>query len=446
MKRASLVTAAAAAAWLAVAAAPAPAAEAPAIGFADAVALAAKQNASVQIAGLRVGEANARVTQSRAAFLPSVTAQATMTDRTFNINALGIKLPGFSTGGIDPLIGPVWDSEARVKVTQTVLDLSSWQKLRGARLGALAARADHAGSAEAAAQAAGLAYLRAARSAAVVSARAEDLRLAEELLSLAQAQLEAGTSPSIDVTRARTQVAATRGALLVARNAADRARIDLARVLGLDPATPPALADTLSAGLGASEAPGEADAAVAFALANRDELRGEQARAERARADRSATALERVPRLDVSGDWGSSGEHYGDAIATRTYAAALTLPIVDGLRREGRIKEQGDQLRESLVREKDLREQIAAETSGALLDLSSGLEQLGVAAERLRLAEEELAQSRERFTSGVAGNIEVINAQTSLVRARDADIDARFAVSSARVALARAAGVARGMR
>ena len=46
----------------------------------------------------------------------------------------------------------------------------------------------------------------------------------------------------------------------------------------------------------------------------------------------------------------------------------------------------------------------------------------------------------------MAGNIEVIDAQSSLVRARDTDIDARFAAATARVALARAAGMARELR
>ncbi len=438
-----LASSAAAFALAVLAAAPVRAAENPSVGFADAVSLAARQNTGVALAELRQREAGARVGQARAAFLPSVTGQATMTDRTYNILSLGIALPGFSVP--DPLIGPVYDSEARVKVTQTVLDLSSWQRYRGAQYGALAARADFAGSAESASQAAALAYLKAARAAAMVSAREQDLSLAQDLQSLADAQLEAGTSPSIDATRARTQVAVSRGALLVARNALDRARIDLARVLGLDPALPPVLADTLSADLGESEAPASAADAVPFALSHRVELRGEDARRLRAKADRRATMLERLPRLDVSGDWGSSGEHYGDAIATHTYAAALTMPIVDGLRREERLKEQADQLRESEVRGKDLRDQVSAEVSAALLDLASSREQEGVAHEQLLLAEEEVSQARERFTSGVAGNIEVINAQASLLRARDADIDARFAVASARVALARAAGVARGL-
>jgi len=97
---------------------------------------------------------------------------------------------------------------------------------------------------------------------------------------------------------------------------------------------------------------------------------------------------------------------------------------------------------ESRVRERDLRQQITADVDAALLDLRSAEAQQLVAAERLRLAADELVQARERFKAGVAGNIEVIDAQSNLIRARDTDIDARFAAASARVALARAVGVA----
>jgi outer membrane protein len=95
------------------------------------------------------------------------------------------------------------------------------------------------------------------------------------------------------------------------------------------------------------------------------------------------------------------------------------------------------------VREGDLRRQIAAEVDAALLDLGSAEAQQVVAREQLRLAESELSQARERFKAGVAGNIDVITAQTGLVRARDTEIDARFAAATARISLARAAGVAR---
>ena len=121
----------------------------------------------------------------------------------------------------------------------------------------------------------------------------------------------------------------------------------------------------------------------------------------------------------------------------------VTVPILDGFRREARLSEQDAVVRESQVRERDLRQQITADVDAALLDLRSAQAQQAVAAEQLQLAEDELSQARQRFRAGVAGNIEVIDAQSNLIRARDTDIDARLAAAGARVALARAAGVAR---
>jgi outer membrane protein TolC len=252
-------------------------------------------------------------------------------------------------------------------------------------------------------------------------------------------------APGIDVTRARTQVAAARGQMVVAQNQLERARMDLSRALGLDPATRFALADTLSAGLGASPAPVDSQSALALALERRPELRAERLRLSRARSERAAIAAERLPHLEASADLGLSGQDWPGSTTTRQVAIAASLPLLDGLRREGRLTEQRALISEAEVRERDLEQQIAAEVEGALLDLASGRELQTVSAERLALAGEELAQARERFTSGVAGNIEVINAQSSLVRARDAEIDARFAIGAARVNLARATGVCRSI-
>jgi len=121
----------------------------------------------------------------------------------------------------------------------------------------------------------------------------------------------------------------------------------------------------------------------------------------------------------------------------------VSVPLFDGFRREGRIAEQSAVAEEAGVREHDLRQQVAADVQSALLDLNTAQAQEAIAAERLQLAQDELTQARQRFAAGVTGNIEVIDAQSSLLRARDGDIDARFAAAAARVALARAVGSAR---
>jgi outer membrane protein TolC len=428
------------------AAEPTPAAAPAALSLADAVARAAGTAPAVQVAALKTGEAVARRGQARAGLLPSLSGGASDVQRTYDFASTGFALPPGLGLTFPALIGPVYQVDARLRGTQALFDAATWVRLRSAGLAVGVSRAEQDGTTESAAQSAALAYVRAARTASLVQARAADLDLAQQLGALADDQVKAGTAARIDVIRARTQEAAARGALLVAQNQADRASIDLARALGLDPAIRFALSDTLAVSMGTSAAPVEPDAAVGFALERRPELAAERTRLARARTEKHAIQAERLPRLDVSADYGLSSDHWASALATRTVALSASVPLFDGLRREGRIAEQGGVAREAEVRARDLEQQIAADVQGAVLDVSSGLEQERVAMERLRLAEEELEQARERFTSGVAGNIEVINAQSSLLRARDAVIDARTAVTSARIALARAAGVARTVR
>jgi outer membrane protein len=396
--------------------------------------------AAVSIAGFRSDAAGARVRQARAALLPSLSLSGSWANRTFNPRTLGFNIPGFQ---LPSLVPPFNAYDGRARVTQTLLDFSSVTRVSAARGQLNAANADRAAVLENAAEGVAVAYVRAARAQAVVDARRADSAIAAELVTLAVAQQQAGVSASIDVTRAKTQLADASGGLVVAINQLDRARIDLARGLGLDPSTPIILSDSLSAQLGAAEVPADHNAAVSQAVAARPDLMAEQARGAAARQAVSAISAERLPRLDLEADYGFSGLRPADATGTRQVAVEVTWPILDGFRREGRKAEQEAAVHESDVRVRDLRQQVAADVDGALLDLRSAGAQQQIAAERLRLAAQELSEARQRFKAGVAGNIEVINAQSSLLRARDADIDARFAAVSARIALARSVGSAR---
>lgn len=415
------------------------------LSFADAVRQATGASsdtapAAVSIAGFRSEAARARVRQARSALLPNLSLTGSWVNRTFNPRTLGFQIPGLQ---LPSLVPPFNAYDGRARVTQTLLDLSSVSRVHAARGQLTAANADRNAVIETAAQNVALAYARAARGQAVVEARHADSALAAELVTLAVAQQQAGVSASIDVTRAKTQLAEAAGGLVVARNQLDRAKIDLARALSLDPTTPIALTDSLRPDLGAANVPAERNSAVAAAVATRPDLMAEQARGVAARQAVSAISAERLPRLDLEADYGFSGLRPADATGTRQIAVEVTLPILDGFRREGRKAEQEAAVRESDVRVRDLRQQVAADVDGALLDLRSAGAQQQIAMDRLRLADQEVSEARQRFKAGVAGNIEVINAQASLLRARDADIDARFAAVTARIALARSVGSAR---
>src|SRR6185437_8881035 len=307
-------------------------------------------------ATLRTNEADARVRQARAALLPSLAVSGAWLNRTFNSKSLGIDfsfpLPSGGTASLPDLIGPFNNYDARFNVTQTLFDWSSVRRVRAAGAQADGSRAERGVTVETSVLTAAIAYVRAVRAQAVVGARQADSAIAAELVGLAQAQL-----------------ATAQGLLLVAKNQLDRGRIDVTRALGLDPATPLAFADSLAPSLGAADVPVRRDSAVGAALANRPELLAEAARAAAARQTGSAIRAERLPRLELAGDYGVNGRTVPKAIATRDIAVQVSVPILDGFRREARLDEQDAVVRESQVREADLRRQIAAEVDAALLDL-----------------------------------------------------------------------------
>ena len=413
----------------------------------DAVRRAAGQAPGVEISGLRVEAAQGRIRQQRAGLLPSLALSAGWLNRTFNLRALGIDFS--SVPGSPPAperIGPFDNIDARIRLVQPVLDLAANARVRVSHSQVTASQADAASAAESAGRTAALAYLRLARGNAQVAARREDSTLAAELVGLARSQREAGVATPLDVTRSRTQLVVAREGIVQAQAAVGRASVELARALGLPANVLLTASEPLSDSIARVPLVLERDVAVTRALERRPEIQAEAARVRAAEQGVWAIDAERLPRLELSGDYGVNGPTAADAIPTRQLAVQLSFPVLDGFRREGRLDEQRAVLEETVVRRRELERDIAAEVDIALLELRSARAQQEIAAERRRLAEEELQQARERFSAGVVGNIEVIDAQVSLLHARDTEIEARFVAAAARVALARAVGMVGGLQ
>jgi len=152
----------------------------------------------------------------------------------------------------------------------------------------------------------------------------------------------------------------------VARNDVRRSRIDLARSLGLEPDAVIELADTLAGTLPVSDLPAVRDSLIALALDHRPDLHVEQARGFSARRAAAAISAERLPRVALAADYGANGVSLGDAIGTRQIALQVSVPILDGFRREGRQAEQQAVVRASAVRVEELRRGGAAVTAARL--------------------------------------------------------------------------------
>ena len=398
----------------------------------QAITLGRSQGVDAAIAQLNMGAANARVGQRRADLLPNISGNAGFTRQTVNLEEFGF--PGI-TGVTDPF--NVY--RLQLRATQTLFDASVIGRLRAARDTAVAAGLDAQAAGELAGATAGLAYLRTLSAIETVHARQADSTIAATLLDQARQLVGAGVSPAIDQTRSEVSFAAVRTQLEVARNGADRSRLDLLRALDLPSGTRLELADSL--GPGALDLPLDPDSAAAFARDHRAELAAERARTQSAKRSLGAIRAEYLPSLGLSGQYQQTGQHTSTLDGSYNVQLQLSVPILDGFRRQNRVKEQSLRLEIQEIREHDLVNQVETEARQAVLDVASAQQQVAIAGDRLRLAEQELSQAQQRFQSGVAGSVETTNAQSSVIAARDALIQARVNFGTARVGAYRALGV-----
>jgi outer membrane protein len=398
----------------------------------DAITIGRRQGVDAAIARLNLRATEARTGQRRAELLPSIDGQASFLRQTLNLDAFGIPV---ASGVTDPF--DLYNLQLRA--SQRLLDLSAIARLKAGQDTVNAAKLDARVVGDLSGAAAGLAYLRVLSAEETVRARSGDSTIAADLLSQARRLVAAGVSPAIDATRSEVSFAAVRSQLEISRNAADRARLDLVRALDLPSDSRLQLADSL--GLSAMDIPREPDAAARYAREHRAELLAERARTGAARRTLRSIQYEYLPSLSANGAYIETGRKTGTLAASYNVQLLLSVPILDGFRRQNRSKEERARLEIQEIREHDLANQVETEARQAVLDLASAEQQVAIAAVRVKLANRELAEAEQRFQAGVAGSVETTNAQSSVIAAQDALIQARVSYGTARVSAYRALGV-----
>lgn len=395
----------------------------------DAMQAAVGDNPTVQLLQERITQAEEQAFTQRGTLLPNLSARVSGARRRFFLGSFG--------GGARVSESPIDFYESRVALTQNIFSLSLIQKWRAARTNVEVATLDSETTKMDTMAVVGLAYLEALRAQKAVEARWADAKLNKALLRLSVERKAAGMATSLDVTRARVQFENEKQRLLVAKNAKHRARLNLSRAIGLSFDVKLVLTDKLTLTEVATQTIHDA---LQIANENRVELKAQKKRKRLAELTLSSVTMERLPSLTASGDVGVIGNQPADALTTDNLQLLASIPIFDGGQWEGRVSESRSLVRQEDIRTRDIEYQVALEVRDALLTMGSTRRQVGVARKGLRLALKELHLARQRFAVGVATNIEVTDAQTSVAQARDNLIEALFRFNASRVDLARAQG------
>jgi outer membrane protein TolC len=348
----------------------------------------------------------------------------------FSANLLGVPVPPSLRFG---------NSDARVSMTEDLIDFHEIENTRAASANVRAAAFSFNSAKETVTLAVAASYLLVIAAESRVEAGTAELKTAEALQQLAEDRESAGLNPNIDTLRARVELQVRRQNLIEDNNNLAKQRIILLRVLGLPVHQPIRLVSRVPYKPLPKVAEEEA---VQRAFAMRPDLLAAEQQLKAAELQKKSAEAERLPSVGISGDYGAIGTRPDNAFSTWTVNAGLKVPIFQGGKIEADIRQANALLAQRKAQRDDLKGRIEQDVADAVLDVTAAGEQVEVARATLDYAQQTLTQSQDRFSAGVTNNIEVIQAQEALANANQQYIGSLYAHNIAKVLLARAVGAA----
>ncbi len=401
----------------------------------DAVTLGLKQNLGGVLATDAVTDARGRHWQMLSELLPNV-----VTDTGFGAHQVNVKAEfGLSIPKEPPIIGPFGYFDSRAYLTQSVFDWVSIERARSSQALVKAAEFSSKDARELVVLVIVSNYLLVIADQSEVESATSQRDTAKALFQQASDQKTAGLASAIDVLRSQVQLLSREQKLISAQNNLAKQKLVLARAIGL----PLGQQFGITTQVPYQElTPSSLDEAIQSAYKARADFQSQVNQVRSADLARKAASAERYPSIGAEVDYGLSGVNPGSSHGTVDAAATLRIPIFQGGRVHGDVLRADALLAEEKQRLEDLRARIDQEVREVYLDLDSAAQEVSVEKSAVALATQTLEQSRDRFNSGVTDNIEVVQAQDALAIANDAYIASLYSYNMAKVALARATGVA----
>ena len=412
--------------------------EAITVNVIDAVLRALQHNLGTLQAEQAFGRAQGTRWRKLSELLPNVDAHVTETRQKINLQAFG-----FGTGGgllfpgLPIIVGPFNVFDARVYFSQSVLDLSAINDERSASHSEAAAQLSNQDARSFVVHVTATLYIQALAASARVDAAQAQVETATTLYNQAVDLKRSGIVAGIDTLRAEVELNLERQRATAAQNDFEKAKLLLARAIGLpigqafklDPQLPDLPSPDLTL-----------DQAVEQAYRTRPDYQAALERVRAAELSRAAVVGGALPSVHFNADYGAIGLTPGDARETYTVVGAVNIPIFEGRRTHGKLLEADADLRSRRAEAEDLKAAIYYDVRAAFLDLQSTREQLQVATRARDLAGQELTQARDRFAAGVGSNIEVVQAQQAVAIANEQFISAQYGYDLAKAAVIRGVG------
>jgi outer membrane protein TolC len=400
----------------------------------DAITRGLRQNLGILLQESQQQGAKGQELQQLQALLPTVTGDASIQLQQINLAAFGLKFPG-----LKPIVGPFQVVDFRAYLTQNLVNVTALENYLAAKHNFASAKLTAEDARDLVVLTVGNAYLLCIADESRINAVNAQLATSKVSLDQASAAHDAGTSPRLDVLRAQVDYQNEQQNLISAKNQFEKDKLALARAIGLpldqqirlSDREPFQALDNLNA-----------DTAFEQAIKNRKDLAAAREQVAAAKAQKTAAFADQLPTVKFSGDFGDLGETPGHSHSTYTATGTVSAPILQIAKTRGEEKVANSNYQQASDRLGDKVQQVNADIRDAILDIQSAAKLVDTAKSNLDLANEELSEAQQRFHAGVADNLPVSQAQSSVEQANNQYIGALYQHNAAKLALARALGVA----
>jgi outer membrane protein TolC len=253
------------------------------------------------------------------------------------------------------------------------------------------------------------------------------LRDVEERLRVSRTMFEEGRTPRYYVLRDEAELANVVQMDATARSRVELALVSLKTTMGVDLASPITLADKLEY----SPVTLSIDEGIRQASDAHPDLKAVVKQREAAAAEVRAAYGNYFPQVSVgymydwawmkNNTWVSQAEGLrstGNNSEGYSVGVVVTLPIFDGFARENALNTTKAKLDKAVQSEGLVRQQIAKEVNQAALMLAAAEKSVEASRKGVEQSDEEFRIIKERFGAGRGIQLEILDAQVSVTRAR----------------------------
>ncbi|HAS54175.1 MAG: hypothetical protein A2X56_11280 [Nitrospirae bacterium GWC2_57_13] len=410
----------------------------------QAVDVALKSNPGLKAADAEVNAAQAGVLRSRSGFLPKVTLSETYSRTNNPLMVFGAKLNQeiVSNNDFDPLAindpETITDYNTRLSVIQPVFNGGrAYLGVKQARLHHDASLQDRERSRQETVYNVVKGYYGLLLAKEYRRVALQSLATSEANVRLAEARYRAGAVLQSDLLRAKVQLAEVKEMATRAENGVQLAKAALNFAMGV----PQSSEYEIECRLSARNLSQNLDGLIEEALQKRPDLLAMNMNRRNAAMGISQARTEYVPTLNVmaQADWHSS-DPAGDDAKSWAVMAVLQWNLFDGLVTRSNVKEALATTERMKSLEEQMRSGVQLQVREAFYRVAESVGRIAATGTSVQEAEEGLRIVQKRYEVGMTNFVDVLGAESALIRARTNALQALYDNNTAHAELKLAVG------